>query len=307
MAFDVRLLSGITVFCAVVETGNFVGAGVSLGLTQSGVSRAIQRLEEQLSARLLVRSPRSVTLTSEGRRFYTEAKPLLGSLEETAERVAGTSAAVRGHLRLNLDGSLARLVIGPRIGEFLAQHPELSVEICVRSEVGDLLGDGFDLALRFGEPSPSALIAQRLALIPVLTCASRDYVKRHGRPSHPDDLRTRDHECLLFHDALTGRPFAWEFHQKKKIITVPVSGRLTFDDGMSQVSACLAGCGVAQLFDWVIQEDLAKGRLINLFPDWSDERFPLYGYLPSSHCVPAKVRAFQAFVTRLLSDRKLRA
>jgi DNA-binding transcriptional LysR family regulator len=307
MAFDVRLLGGITVFCAVVETGSFVGAGASLGLTQSGVSRAIQRLEEQLSSRLLERSPRAVTLTGEGRRFYTEVKPLLGNLEETAERASGAASTVRGHLRLNVDGSLARLVIGPRMGELLELHPGLSAEICVRSEVGDLLGDGFDLALRFGEPSPSVLIAKRLALIPVLTCASRDYVKRKGRPAKPEDLITDHHECLLFHDPLTRRPFSWEFHRKKKIITVPVSGRLTFDDGMSQLAACLAGCGVAQLFDWVIEDDLKTGRLINLFPEWSDELFPFYMYLPSAHYVPAKVRTFQAFVTQLIADRKLRS
>jgi DNA-binding transcriptional LysR family regulator len=282
-----------------------VGAGTSLGLTQSGVSRAIQRLEEQLSARLLVRSPRTVTLTSEGRRFYEEVKPLLGSLEETAERASGASSSVRGHLRLNLDGSLARLVIGPHIGKFLESYPALSVEICVRSEVGDLLGEGFDLALRFGEPSPSALIAKRLALIPVVTCASREYVIRRGRPAKPEALLTDKHECLLFHDPLTRRPFSWEFHRKKTIVTVPVSGRLTFDDGLSQLAACLAGCGVAQLFDWTIKEDLKAGRLINLFPDWSDERFPLYIYLPSAHYVPAKVRAFQSFVTDLISERKL--
>jgi len=303
MAFDTRSLGGLSVFSAVAETGSFVGAGASLGLTQSGVSRAIQRLEERLNTRLFVRSPRAVTLTSEGRRFYEEVKPLLGQLEEAADRTSGAASSVGGTLRINVDATLARLVIGARIGEFMESHPELSVELCVRNNLGDLIGEGFDAALRFGDPAPSALIAKRITRTRVLTCAAPDYLKRKGRPLEPVDLKTARHECILFSDPATGRPFPWEFHRGRKVMTVPVSGRLTFDDAMSHLAACLAGSGVAQVFDLGITEHLKSGRLVHLFPDWSDEMFPLFIYFPSRHYIPAKVRAFQAFVVDSLPGR----
>jgi DNA-binding transcriptional LysR family regulator len=302
MAFDVRLLGGMPVFNAVVETGSFVKAGASLGLTQSGVSRSIQRLEERLSTRLFERSPRAVKLTSEGRKFYNEVKPLLERLEETADRTSGAATSPRGLLRINVDATFARLVLGPQIGIFLASHPEMSADVCVRNELGDLISDGFDVALRFGQPSPSNLIARRIAEARVLTCASSAYVKRKGRPAHPHDLKTKNYECILFRDPVTSRPFAWEFHRGKKTVTVPVAGRLTFDDAMSHLAACLAGFGVAQIFELGNNDHLKAGRLINLFPQWSDERFPLYLYLPSSQYVPAKVRVFQDFVKRMVSS-----
>jgi DNA-binding transcriptional LysR family regulator len=296
MAFDVRLLTGMTVFISVVETGSFVGAGASLGLTQSGVSRSIQRLEERLGARLLVRSPRSVTLTGEGRRFYEEVKPLLGRLEETADKTVGASSSIRGLLRINVDATFARLVLAHQIESFLDSHLDLSVEICARTEVGDLIGEGFDLALRFGNPTPSRLVAKRIAQVRVLSCASPEYVKRKGCPRRPGDLKNNSHECILFRDPVTRRPFPWEFHHGSKVISVPVSGRLTFDDGMSHLAACVAGCGVAQVFELGIADHLRSKRLLNLFPNWSDENFPLYIYFPSSQYIPAKVRAFEAFV-----------
>jgi DNA-binding transcriptional LysR family regulator len=188
MAFDIRLLTGLSVFVAVVETRSFVRAGASIGLTQSGVSRSIQRLEERLGARLLVRSPRSVILTSEGRRFYEEVKPLLGHLEETADRATGASTSIRGLLRINVDATFSRLVLATQIKRLLDSHPELSVEICARTELGDLIGEGFDLALRFGTPSPSRLVAKRIAQVRVLTCASPAYVKLKGRPRRPRKL-----------------------------------------------------------------------------------------------------------------------
>ena len=203
-----------------------------------------------------------------------------------------------------MDATFARLVIGSQIGRLMDLHPELSVEVCVRGELGDLIGDGFDAALRFGEPAPSALIATRIARTRVLTCASPDYLKRRGRPSAPADLQKDAHECILFSDPATGRPFPWEFHRGRKVITIPVAGRLTFDDGMSHLAACLAGLGVAQVFDLGVTEHLKTGRLVHLFPDWSDELFPLFIYFPSRQYIPAKVRAFQTFIMETIPGAK---
>jgi DNA-binding transcriptional LysR family regulator len=301
MAFDTRLLSGLNVFVSVVEAGSFARAAVTLGLTQSGVSRSIQRLEERLGVRLLERTSKVMRLTEEGRDFHGKAMPLLSGLEEAADDAARASALVGGRLRVNVDPTFARLVLAPRIGSFLGAHPDLHLELVIRDQIGDLVAEGFDAAVRFGEPGPSTLIARRLLRTQVLTCASPAYLSQHGRPHTPRAL-SRGHECLLFRDPTTGAPFAWEFHQGKKRISVPVIGRLIVNDALTHLEACRAGFGVAQIFALGSTLDLASGQLVNLFPDWSDELFPLYAYYPSRHFLPNKVRAFLDFLTSSIDD-----
>jgi DNA-binding transcriptional LysR family regulator len=155
-------------------------------------------------------------------------------------------------LRVNVDPTFARLILAPHLGRFLKTHPGLSLEIAVRDRLGDPLAEGFDFAVRFGEPEPSTLIGRRLLQARVLTCAS--------------------------------------------LITVPVNGRLVLNDAATQLGLCAAGCGVAQVFELGAESMLASGILVNLFPDWTDELFPLYALHPSKNLPPAKVRAFLDFI-----------
>jgi DNA-binding transcriptional LysR family regulator len=293
MAFNGRVLNGIGVLVAVVEAGTFVRAAEALGLTQSGVSRAIARLEEQVGVRLLQRSARAVTLTEEGRVFYQKVGPLLAGIEDAAGEAADAKATPKGQLRVGIDPLGARVLMGPRAATFLARYPELSLELAVRDQPGDLIADGLDAAIRFGEPPPSTLIARKLLETRVLTCASREYLARCGRPEHPRELA--QHECILFRDATTGRAYEWEFHQGKKKVAVRVTGRLLVNDSSAQLAACIGGHGIAQALEieWLT---MGKSGLEQLLPTWSDERFPLYVYYPSRHRPPAKVRALVDFV-----------
>ena len=300
MAFDGRLLGGISVLAAVVETGNFVRAADALGLTPSGVSRAVARLEAHVGIRLFDRTPRAVSLTEEGRRFHTQVVPLLAGIEEAASDAAGAAAAVRGRLRVNVDPWFARLVLAPHLSEFLGAHPALALELTVRDTLGDLVGDGFDIAVRFGEPEPSSLIARKLLETRIVTCAAPAYLARRGEPRHPQELV--DHECLLFRDPVTGRPFAWEFHNGREIIEVKVSGQLVLNDLATKLTACVAGHGIAQSFEFGLDALLASGELVQILPQWAEERFPLYSYYPSRHLPPAKVRAFLDFVSHAIRD-----
>ena len=296
MAFDTRLLTGLSVLAAVIDAGNFARAGRALNLTQSGVSRAIQRLEERIGTRLFERTSKAMRLTDEGQRFCAEVLPLLSRLEEAAAETSRSGRAVRGRLRVNIDPTFARLVVAPRIGAFLKEHPDLHLDLVIRDHIGDLVAEGFDAAVRFGFPEPSALIARRLLQVRILTCASPKYLAVRGRPRVPRDLETQDHECLLFRDPATGAAFPWEFHQGRKVLTVPVKGRLIVNDALTHLEACMAGHGVAQVMEFSIESLLKNGKLINLFPAWSDELFPLYAYHPSRHLVPVKVRAFLDFI-----------
>ncbi|RVT97940.1 LysR family transcriptional regulator [Rhodovarius crocodyli] len=294
MGFDGRLLAGIGVMQAVVESGSFARAGEALGLTPSGVSRAVSRLEARVGLRIFERSPRLVALTEEGRRFHAQVAPLLAGIEEAAQEAAGASAAVRGRLRINADPWFARFVLAPRLPEFLATYPALSLELVVRDTLGDLVAEGFDAAVRFGEPAQSGLMARKLLETRVLACASPGYVARHGMPLHPRDLER--HECLFYRDPATGRPFPWEFQGHGQVVEVKVSGRTVTNDLATKLAACVAGLGVAQSIEIGLGDAFARGELVQLLPDWAEERYPLYAYHLSRHRVPAKVRAFLDFV-----------
>jgi DNA-binding transcriptional LysR family regulator len=148
--------------------------------------------------------------------------------------------------------------------------------------------------VRFGEPEPSSLIARKLLETRILTCAAPAYLARRGTPRHPRDLG--QHECLLFRDPVTGRPFPWEFHRDDEVIEVKVSGQLVVNDLATKLTACAAGHGISQTFALGLDGLLASGELMQILSDWAQERFPLYAYHPSRHLPPAKVRVFLDFV-----------
>ena len=295
---DTPLFGGLELLRAVVDAGSFVRAGQRVGLTQSGVSRAIARIEQRVGVRLFDRNARAVVLTDEGRRFYVSVLPHLAALEEALDGAASSATRVRGRLRINVDvdAFFARHVLAPKLSPFLALYPEVHLEVVVRERVGNLPAEGFDVAVRFDEPRAEGLIARRLLRTRVLTCAAPSYLARHRRPRHPREL-AHGHACIFFLDPQTGLPFPWNFHSgRKRVNAVPVTGRLTVNDVATGVAACLAGQGVAQLLEMGNREALASGALVNLFPRWSDEQFSLYVLLPSRQLLPAKVRAFLDFL-----------
>ena len=299
MSFDERMLNGIGVLSAIVDSGSFAAASEALDMSQSGVSRSVARLEARLGIRLFDRTTRSVKLTDEGRRFYEQIVPLLSGLEEAAASASQGASAVRGRLRVNIDPFFSRLFLGPRLGAFVEKYPELQLDLITRDQLGDMVADGFDLAVRFGEPRESTLIARKLLDTRVITVASPGYIKKHGRPLVPADLEREPHTCIHFRDPETGRPFQWEFHRGKKKVLIAARGRLSANDVGTMHGVCLAGHGVAQVLALGTEQLLASGRLMDLFPDWPDETFPLYAAYPSRHHLPAKVRAFFDFIVSL--------
>ncbi len=295
-AIDSRLVGGLVVLAAVADARGFGRAAERLGMTQSGVSRAIAKLEARLGARLVQRTSRAVDLTDEGRMLYDRVVPHLAEIGEAAAETTKAREAVRGRLRVNVDPLFSRMVLAPKLSAFLLRNPGLELRIETRDRMADLVSDGFDLAVRFGEPAPSALIARRLFNARILTVASPLYLERHGRPANPHDLASDAHQCILAIDPATGRPFDWEFHRGSEVVAVAVNGRLTVTDSGTKLGACLAGFGMAQVIDLGLEQHFASGSLINLFPDWSDERFPLYVYYVSRNHVPAKLRTFIDFI-----------
>jgi DNA-binding transcriptional LysR family regulator len=298
MAFDGRVLAGVSVLAAVVEGGSFVRAADALGLSGSGVSRAIARLESRLGIRLFDRTTRSLKLTDAGARFYREVGPLLEGIDDAAGAASGSAAVVRGRLRINVDPFFARLMLAPRLAELSRRYPELELELLTRDGIGDLVAEGIDLALRFGEPPGASPVARLLLKTRILTVASPGYLKRHGTPKAPADLA--GHACIQFRDPLTGRPFPWEFHRKRRVLKVDVGGPFVMTDVGTMLEACVAGAGIAQVMEFGAMDFLYRNKLVELFPDWPDETFPLYVFHPSRHHVPAKVRAFIDFCSEMI-------
>jgi len=300
MSIDGKLFANVSVLFAVVEAGTIARAAEALGLSPSGVSRALARLEQRVGARLLARTTRTLSLTDEGRRFYEQVGPHLAGIEEAMIEAAGSASKVRGRLRVNTDPYFSRVVLSKHLAKFLVRYPELFVELIMRDSVGDLVADGFDLALRFGEPPVGSFVARKLTETRVITVASPAYLKAHGKPRHPRDIEKRD--CIDFYDAANGRPYDWELRRKGEVLPLRVKGRLLTSDSGTLIGACEAGFGIAQIIEIGCGHLLRSGRLVELFPGWSDERFPLYAIFPSRLHRAAKVRAFIDFVVEILKS-----
>jgi DNA-binding transcriptional LysR family regulator len=300
MTANRKLLANVETFVAVVEAGSFRGAARALDLTPSGVSRAILRLEENLAVRLFNRHTRAVSLTDEGRRFHEGVQPLLSGLADAADAARDTSGVVSGFLRVQADPPFGHGVLAPRLAEFLDAYPLVRLELSIRNRIGDLVGESVDLALRFGEVEMSSLVAQKLGETDMLTCAAPSYLATHGTPKTPFDVVKDGHRCILFRFPESGRISDWAFRIDGAWRSIPVTGRLVVTDSPSLLRACVSGHGIARPLGIYAREALESGRIVRILSEWSDERYPLYAYLPSRRHPPAKVRAFLDFVSDLV-------
>lgn len=298
---DERVMNGLGVLAAIVRGGSFSSAGNALNMSQSGVSRSIARLEARLGLRLFERSTRSISMTDEGRRLYEQIGPLLTGLEEAVASVTEGRALVQGRLRVQMHRTFAHFIEGARLRAFLETNPELKLELITRDQLGDLVSEGFDVAIHVGEPRVSSLIVRRLWDTRIATVAAPSYFKRHEHPATPQDLVTDRHVLIDYRDPETGRPFEWEFHRGRRIVKVPTGGRIVVSDITTMHGLCLAGYGIMQVMENAVSRLLNQGKLIDLFPDWPDERFPFYAVYPSRKNLPAKTRAFLDFVVSLPS------
>jgi DNA-binding transcriptional LysR family regulator len=295
MTFDGRIISNVGVLAAIVEGGSFVRAADALGLSRSGVSRALSRLEARVGVRLVNRTPRAVALTDEGKRFYDEIAPMLASIEDTVTLASGSSELVRGRLRVNVDPFFSRLLFAPFIAEFLSLYPDLSLEFIAKDHLGDLVGEGFDMALRFGTPPESSLVARKLLETRMITVASSAYLKAHGTPLSPAELA--NHTCIKVRDSLTGQPVEeWQFQQGDHAVSVNIGGRLTVVEFGSMLGACLGGFGIARVKRIGVQRLVQEGSLVEVLRDWHGESHPLYALYPSRQLLAAKVRALVDFI-----------
>ena len=292
-------LGDIVTFVRVVGAGSFVAAANHLAVTPSAVSKSISRLEERLGARLLNRTTRSLSLTDVGSEFYTRCQALVTQLQDAESEVVETRQRPRGRLRVDMPLAVGREYIIPALPRFLAQYPDVTVQVSLTDRLVDMVNEGIDVVIRAGELTDSRLVARRLGPAGhVMLVASPDYLARAGTPTDPDELL--EHACVRFFNPNTGKSFEWAFTRDGVRKVVPVTGRLLVSDIGSMTTAAVAGACIAPAISYLAERPMAAGLLARVLPEWELEgQRPVSAlYLKGRHPSP-KVQAFIDFLVTL--------
>ncbi|WP_158803033.1 MULTISPECIES: LysR family transcriptional regulator [unclassified Acidisoma] len=286
---------GLPHFLAVAELGSFAAAAQSLGVSPSAVSQAVRGLEQRLGARLFNRTTRSVALTEAGARYLERVSPALQDITAAEEEIGSAARRPQGKLRLNVLRAGHMIVLQPILRRFLDAYPEIDLEIVVEAGMVDVVREGFDAGIRFGDVVARDMIG--VSVGPPLTAhilAAPDYLAARGVPKHPRDLLT--HDCICFRHRPSGMIERWDFARGGETLSLTVTGRLVFNDSAVLVQSALDGLGIVYMINGYIERFLADGRLVRLLADWSP---PLAGfklYYPDRQRVPRKLRALIDFL-----------
>ena len=283
-------LQAMTAFVRVVETGSFSGAARQLGVGQPAVSKTIAQLEERLQVRLLVRSTHALAPTDAGLRFYERARHALQEVDEAELEARGAGAALSGRLRVCAATTFARLMVVPRLPEFLTRHPSLDIDVILDDRVIDLVSEGIDIALRLGTLADSTAVARKIASGNRSVVATPSYLARAGTPKVPIDLA---HHHAVIYSQLSD---TWTFRQGDAEVSVAVRGRLRASAAEGIRAAVLADMGLAVASDWMFAPELANGTVLRVLPEWALPAIDLWAVFPTGRLVSAKARAFADFV-----------
>jgi len=290
-------LEGLAIFAKVVEIRSFAGAAAELKLSKATVSKAVSRIEKRLGARLINRTSRRLALTDTGRQLAGRAAHILAEGEAAEDAALAQATVPRGLVRLAAPMSFGVLHIAPLLPEFLATYAEVSVDLHLSDAMVDLVGEGFDAAIRIAALPDSSLVARRLCEMPRYLVGSPAYLNKHGRPKHP--LHLAQHRCIGYSYTTTSE--AWRFSKNGKSATVRPSGPLRVNNGDAMMPALIAGTGLGILPEFILREALAAGRLERLLPDWSLPSGAAYWIAPPGGPRPKRVEVIGDFLVEKLS------
>ncbi|WP_434700082.1 LysR family transcriptional regulator [Pseudomonas sp. D1-1] len=279
------------IFAQVMESGSFTAAADKLGLSKQFVSRKLMELEQRLGVRLLNRSTRRLDVTPLGQRYHEAALRLLSEVEQVEQGISGQTSEPRGTIRLSAPLSFAVAHLGSLLPLFLQRYPDVTVEVDLSDRSVDLLGEGYDLALRIGVLEDSTLIARRIASIERVYCASAAYLAQRGTPTRPEDLRT--HDCLPYGHS---RQVQWRFAGKGKPLALEVVGRMRANNGDLLRDAAIAGMGITYLPTFILGEALRDGRLIQVLEGFETEPLTLSAVYPQHRQSSRPVQALVEFL-----------
>ncbi len=291
-------LAAISAFVAVGDKGGFRAAATSLGMTSSGVSKAVARLEIGLGVALVARTTRSVRLTSAGVAFHVRCKAILMDLDQAGHEAAEGTTLPQGLLVISMSTVFGRIRVLPVIADYMRRYPQVELEVRLSDRVVDLVTEGVDLAIRIGHLPDSGLIATRVGRTGYMLCGSPAYLADAGTPLHPKDLSR--HRVVGFVAPDTAVRFAYRFLVDGAAITVTPPSPLTMDDGEALVGAGVRSVGLVMATDYLVERHLADGSLVRILSEFEMPPVPISVlHLPSRNPSPAG-RAFVAMLRRRL-------
>ena len=285
---------GLREFMAVVEHGSFTAAADALHVSTSFVSREVKRLEERLNTRLLHRTTRSLQLTDMGETYHARGLEISNMLDALESDMADLQDRPKGNIRITAAGLYAEHYVAPALAEFTKKYPEVSIELNTSMSVVDIVGDGFDIAVRMAALEDSSLIARKVAPRRVMVCASPGYLNLHGQPKSPDDLRK--HNCLSFPE------MSWRFQHADEIQTIKVEGTWSCDNGRALVEAATRGMGLIRMTDYYMVDELKRGELIPVLEEFEVQDAATWIVFPTRDQMPTRIRILIDFLAERLKQ-----
>lgn len=288
-------LDDMRIFVATVDAHNFTAAANRLNLSKQFVSRRVMALEEALGVRLLIRNTRKLAVTELGQEFYERARRILGEVEEAEQAMSLRRGAPHGLLRVSAPMSFGMVHLSPLVAMFLKKHGDVRFDMELSDRTVDVVGEGFDMAIRIGTLADSTLIAQKLAAVQMVACCSPQYLRRRGTPAMPTDLQR--HACLLYGH---GGPTTWEFIVEGAHESVEVRGPLRANNGELIRDAAMAGLGIALLPDFIVSGGLRNGQLVPVLEPYLPRVSALYAVYPQHRQSSTTIQTFTAFLREQL-------
>ncbi len=283
---------GVNEFVAVAETESFTQAAKRLDVSTAQVSRQVSALETRLATRLFYRTTRRVSVTEAGRIYYQHCRQVLDALDDTERSITNLQLSPRGKLRLTAPITYGEKRIAPLVNEFVVRYPELDVEMNLTNQKLDLVGGGYDLAVRLGKLEDSSMMARRLSSRTLYVCASPQYLAARGTPHELAELA--QHNCLQ------GNLDYWRFQEQGQPRNVRVSGNIRCDSGRALLDAALKGIGIVQLPDYYVQTALDLGQLLPLLTDYREDDDGIWAVYPQTRHLSPKVRMLLDFLVESL-------
>ena len=293
-------LQAMEVFVQVVDTGSFTRAAEMLNMPKASVSTLVQALETALAAKLLHRTTRLVTVTSDGAAYYERCIRILSDVRDAEESLSRTRLNPSGRLRVDTPTGLSSEILVPALPDFFERYPDITLELGSTDRTVDLIEEGIDCAVRGGALLDTSLIARRVGVITFVTAAAPSYLARHGMPTHPNELL--NHRCVNYFSAKNGKVYDWDFTRDGERIEVPLPGSIALNDSNAYVQAGLAGLGVIQMTDYLLLRHVQEGRMVQILPDWVSDPLPVHVVYPQNRHLSAKVRVFVEWVSELFAN-----
>ncbi len=292
-------IASLRTFIEVMDLGSFAAVARSRDLDPSSISRIISGLEAETGTRLFQRTTRRLSPTEAGMVLYERIQPLVSELEDSFEFAKDISSDPKGTLRITASISFGQKILAPSLKAFKQQYPLLKVELELTDRNLDLISERIDIAIRHSPPTDTMLVGTKLWDTSYRVCASEDYIREFGKVEKPEDLSSID--CLRM--PLTGHRNLWKFRDRTgKTIEVPVDGSLVISNPIALLSATLAGCGPALLADRIVDDEIEKGNLVDLFSDYdvtaTDFDTGVWLLYTSRDYLPSKTRAFIDFMKK---------